>query len=188
MIGTNIFSAFILFFKLIIDILKEVNDMLCVLIMAGGVGSRFWPKSTEEKPKQFLKLVSNEKTMLQLTYERMNKLVPRDNIFIVTNERYIDLVKENIPGINSLNIITEPCSKNTEPCILLSALYLKKLKGDISNICVSFLYRSATLPSPSILQNSKLSGMRRIFSCKGQLRTLFPPKYITKSGIRLSLK
>ena len=111
--------------------------MLCALIMAGGVGSRFWPKSTEKKPKQFLKLVSNDKTMLQLTYDRMNKLISSDNIFIVTNEKYVEQVKENIPGINDINIITEPCSKNTEPCILLSALYLKNIKGDCNIVCVS---------------------------------------------------
>ena len=111
--------------------------MLCALIMAGGVGSRFWPKSTEKKPKQFLKLVSNDKTMLQLTYDRMNKLIPSDNIFIVTNEKYVEQVKENIPDIKDINIITEPCSKNTEPCILLSALYLKNIKGDCNIVCVS---------------------------------------------------
>ena len=110
--------------------------MLCALIMAGGVGSRFWPKSTEKKPKQFLKLVSNEKTMLQLTYDRMSKLIKPENIFIVTNEQYVDLVKENIPGINDINIITEPCSRNTEPCILLSSLYLKNLKGECNIVCV----------------------------------------------------
>ena len=111
--------------------------MLCALIMAGGVGSRFWPKSTEKKPKQFLKLVSSDKTMIQLTYDRMSKLIDPENIFIVTNEQYVDLVKENIPSISDINIITEPCSKNTEPCILLSTLYLKNLKGDCNIICVS---------------------------------------------------
>ena len=110
--------------------------MLCALIMAGGVGSRFWPKSTEKKPKQFLKLVSNDRTMIQLTYDRMRKLIEPENIFIVTNEQYVDLVKENIPEINDINIITEPCSKNTEPCILLSSLYLKRIKGDCNIVCV----------------------------------------------------
>ena len=120
--------------------------MLCALIMAGGVGSRFWPKSTAKKPKQFLKLVSNEKSMLQLTYDRMNKLIPEDNIFIVTNESYVELVKENIPNIKDVNIITEPCSRNTEPCILLSSLYLKNLKGECNIVCV---------PSDSYIRNEK---------------------------------
>lgn len=110
--------------------------MLCVVIMAGGIGSRFWPQSTPEKPKQFLKLLGN-KTMIQMTYERMEKLVPSDNIFIVTNSRYIDLIKEQLPSIKDINIITEPCSKNTAPCILLSALYIKNLYKEANVVCVS---------------------------------------------------
>ena len=110
--------------------------MLCAVIMAGGVGSRFWPQSTETKPKQFLKLLGN-KTMIQMTYERMNKLVPSENIFIVTNSHYRDLVKEQIPNINDINIITEPCSRNTAPCILLSTLYIKNLYKEANIVCVS---------------------------------------------------
>ena len=110
--------------------------MLCVVIMAGGIGSRFWPQSTETKPKQFLKLFG-DKTMIQMTYDRMSKLVPKENIFIVTNNRYIDLVKEQIPGIKDINIVAEPCSKNTAPCILLSALYINNLYKEANIICVS---------------------------------------------------
>ena len=110
--------------------------MLSVVIMAGGVGSRFWPQSTPEKPKQFLKLVGN-KTMIQMTYERMNRLVSSDNIFIVTNSHYVDLIKEQLPGIKDTNIITEPCGRNTAPCILLSALYIKNLYGESNVICVA---------------------------------------------------
>ena len=110
--------------------------MLCAVIMAGGIGSRFWPQSTPEKPKQFLKLFG-EKTMIQMTYDRIKKIVPEENIFIVTNDRYIDLVKEQIPSINEINIITEPCSKNTAPCILLSTLYIKNIYGEANIICLS---------------------------------------------------
>lgn len=110
--------------------------MLCVLIMAGGIGTRFWPQSTEKKPKQFLNLLSDS-SMLQMTYKRINKLVPSENIFIVTNYNYVDLVKEQIDGINDINIITEPCGKNTAPCILLSCLYIKNLYGDANIICIS---------------------------------------------------
>lgn len=110
--------------------------MLCVLIMAGGIGSRFWPQSTPEKPKQFLKLLG-ERTMIQMTYDRMNKLVPSENIFIVTNSHYIDLVKEQLPDIKDINIITEPCSRNTAPCILLSSLYIRNLYKESNIICVS---------------------------------------------------
>lgn len=110
--------------------------MLCALIMAGGIGSRFWPQSTPEKPKQFLKLIS-DKTMIQMTFERINKLIPSDNIFIVTNEKYVDLVKEQIPNIKDINIITEPCSRNTAPCILLSSIYIKNLLGEANIVCVA---------------------------------------------------
>lgn len=110
--------------------------MLSVVIMAGGIGSRFWPQSTPEKPKQFLKLLG-DKTMIQMTFDRMKKLVPSENIFIVTNSRYVDLVKEQLPEIKDINIITEPCSRNTAPCILLSALYIKNLYKESNVICVS---------------------------------------------------
>ena len=110
--------------------------MLCVLIMAGGIGSRFWPQSTEKMPKQFLKLLG-DKSMIQMTYERMKKVTSEENIFIVTNKNYVNLVKEHIKGINSNNIICEPCSKNTAPCILLSSLYLKKMYDETNVICVS---------------------------------------------------
>ena len=110
--------------------------MLCVLIMAGGIGSRFWPQSTEKKPKQFLKLLG-DKSMIQMTYDRMKKIAPKENIFIVTNQDYVELVKEQITEIKDYNIITEPCSKNTAPCILLSSLYIKKLHQEANVICVS---------------------------------------------------
>ena len=110
--------------------------MLCAVIMAGGVGSRFWPQSTESKPKQFLKLFG-DRTMIQMTYDRMNRIIPSENIFIVTNERYKDLVKEQLPNIKDINIIAEPCSKNTAPCILLSTLYIKNLYKEANIVCVS---------------------------------------------------
>lgn len=106
------------------------------LIMAGGVGSRFWPYSTPSKPKQFLKLI-NDKTMLQLTYERINKIISSDKIFIVTNSEYRNIVKEQIKGINDVNIICEPVGRNTAPCILFSCLYIKNLLGNINIACIS---------------------------------------------------
>lgn len=117
--------------------------MLCALIMAGGIGSRFWPQSTEKKPKQFLNLVG-EKTMIQMTYDRISKLVDKKQIFIVTNKKYVDLVKEQISDIKDENIIIEPSSKNTAPCILLSSLYIKKIYPN-ANIAV--------LPSDHIIAN-----------------------------------
>lgn len=110
--------------------------MLCALIMAGGVGSRFWPQSTPENPKQFLPLLG-EKTMLQMTYDRINKIVSKENIFVVTNYDYVQKVKEQIHEIRDENIITEPCSKNTAPCILLSTIYIRKIYGNANIVCVS---------------------------------------------------
>lgn len=110
--------------------------MLCALIMAGGVGSRFWPQSTPENPKQFLPLLGN-KTMLQMTYDRINKIVPKENIFIVTNYDYVPKVKKQIHGIRDENIIAEPCSKNTAPCILLSTIYIKNIYKNTNIVCIS---------------------------------------------------
>lgn len=117
--------------------------MLCALIMAGGKGTRFWPISTEEKPKQFLNLVG-EDTMLQMTYKRINKLIPKEKIFICTGERYINLVKEQLPRINDRNIIREPEARNTAPCITLSSLIIKRYYND-ANIVV--------LPADHLINN-----------------------------------
>ena len=110
--------------------------MLCALIMAGGIGSRFWPQSTEEMPKQFLKLLG-DKTMIRMTYDRINKLIPAENIFIITNDRYVEKIKKELPELPDINIITEPCSKNTAPCILLSSIYIKNLRGEVNIACIS---------------------------------------------------
>ena len=99
--------------------------MLCALIMAGGKGTRFWPLSTEEKPKQFLNLVGNN-TMIQMTVDRIIPIIPIERIFICTGERYVDLVKEQLPNLPERNIIIEPEGRNTAPCIELSALVIKR--------------------------------------------------------------
>ena len=103
--------------------------MLCALIMAGGKGTRFWPLSTEEKPKQFLKLVG-EDTMIQMSVKRLEKLIPIERIFIVTGSRYMDLVKQQLPNLPHRNIIIEPVGKNTAPCIALSAFHINKIYED----------------------------------------------------------
>ena len=117
----------------------------CALIMAGGKGTRFWPKSTEDKPKQFLKLVG-EKTMIQMTVDRVEKIIPIDRIFVVTCSKYVQLVKEQVPKLQEKNIIVEPVGRNTAPCILLAATYIKQIYKDV-NIAV--------LPSDHIMNNEK---------------------------------
>jgi mannose-1-phosphate guanylyltransferase len=119
--------------------------MLCALIMAGGKGTRFWPLSTEEKPKQFLKLVS-EDTMIQMSVKRLEKLIPIERIFIATGKRYMNLVREQLPKLPDGNIIIEPVGKNTAPCIALSAFHINKIYGDAT---------IAVLPSDHIIEDEE---------------------------------
>lgn len=100
------------------------------LIMAGGRGERFWPKSRANLPKQFLSLTQDGKTMIQQTVERILPLVEMEDIFIATNASYCDLVKEQLPDIPFENILCEPMSKNTAPCIGLGAIHIAKKYSD----------------------------------------------------------
>lgn len=88
-----------------------------VAIMAGGIGSRFWPQSRTAKPKQFLDILNTGKTLIQLTYERYLKLVPQENIYVVINDDYETLTKEQLPGLKDAQILKEPMRRNTAPCI-----------------------------------------------------------------------
>jgi len=103
------------------------------VIMAGGVGSRFWPMSVEERPKQFLDVLGIGKTLIQMTYERLSKVAPEQHIYIVTNERYVDLVKSQLPNLTHDQILTEPERKNTAPCITYAAakIYAKNEKANL---------------------------------------------------------
>ena len=107
--------------------------MLCALIMAGGKGTRFWPLSTEEKPKQFLNLIGEE-TMIQMTVNRIKPIIPIERVFVCTGEMYVDLVKEQLPELPEQNIIIEPEGRNTAPCIALSAFVIKKYYKDANMI------------------------------------------------------
>ena len=88
-----------------------------VAIMAGGIGSRFWPMSRTALPKQFLDVLNTGKTLVQWTYERYAKFIPAENIFIVTSEEYVEIVKQQLPLLPVENILAEPSKKNTAPCI-----------------------------------------------------------------------
>ncbi|MEX6586748.1 mannose-1-phosphate guanylyltransferase [Paraclostridium bifermentans] len=107
--------------------------MLCALIMAGGKGTRFWPLSTEEKPKQFLNLIG-EDTMIQMTVNRIKPIIPIDRIFVCTGEKYVDLVKEQLPELPETNIIVEPEGRNTTPCIALSSFIIKRYYKDANMV------------------------------------------------------
>lgn len=98
-----------------------------VAIMAGGVGSRFWPGSREARPKQFLDMLGTGKSLLRLTFERFLPICPADHIFIVTNAIYKDLVKEQLPELSDNQILCEPSRNNTAPCVCYTALKLADL-------------------------------------------------------------
>ena len=100
------------------------------VIMAGGKGERFWPRSRRNMPKQFLSLTDDGKTMIQLTVERIEPLVEIEDVFVVTNKDYKDLVKEQLPNLPEENIILEPMAKNTAPCIGLASMYIRKKYKD----------------------------------------------------------
>ena len=103
--------------------------MMYHVIIAGGVGSRFWPMSTENKPKQFLKLVNNE-SLISLTYERLLNISSANNIFIVTSNKYEKQIKEEIPNAKVENIIYEPSPKNTAPAIYLACKHILKIDNN----------------------------------------------------------
>jgi len=85
--------------------------------MAGGIGSRFWPLSTADRPKQFIDILGIGKTLLQLTFERFNRIIPAENFFVVTSERYKELVMEQLPQLQESQLLLEPLRRNTAPCI-----------------------------------------------------------------------
>lgn len=103
-----------------------INKNNYAILMAGGVGSRFWPVSREEFPKQFHDMLGTGKSLLQSTFNRLEKSVPAQNIFILTNAKYETLVKEQLPGIEERQIVLEPAMRNTAPCILLAGLKIQK--------------------------------------------------------------
>ena len=92
-----------------------------VVIMAGGVGTRFWPMSRVPHPKQFIDILGVGRTLLQQTYDRALSVCPKENIHIVTNAMYSDLVKEQLPELNEDQIVGEPARRNTAPCIAYAA-------------------------------------------------------------------
>lgn len=117
------------------------------IIMAGGKGERFWPMSTLDRPKQFLKLTDSDDTMIQMTIKRILPLINLEDIFIVTNEKYKNLISQQLTKLPKENIIYEPLSKNTAPCVALATSIIKKKYGN-ANIIV--------LASDHIIKNEKL--------------------------------
>ena len=97
----------------------------CV-IMAGGIGSRFWPMSRTQRPKQFLDILGTGQSLLQLTFDRFRNIIPKENIIIVTNKDYGPLVREQLPELPESNILLEPARRNTAPCIAYASYKIKE--------------------------------------------------------------
>jgi len=98
--------------------------------MAGGIGSRFWPMSRSNHPKQFLDILGTGKTLIQQTFDRYAKVVPPENVFIITSQEYVETVKKQLPSLPVENILAEPSRKNTAPCIAYIAFKLNQLNPD----------------------------------------------------------
>ena len=107
-----------------------------LVIMAGGVGSRFWPMSTAECPKQFIDVLGVGKSLLQLTMERFANIASPENVWVVTNEKYVDIVHEQLPDVPRTNILSEPCRRNTAPCIAYVSWRIKTRDAN-ANIVVT---------------------------------------------------
>ncbi|MFN3969268.1 mannose-1-phosphate guanylyltransferase [Flavobacterium sp.] len=107
-----------------------MNNNYYAILMAGGVGSRFWPVSTTDFPKQFHDMLGSGETLIQKTFSRLSKLVPMENILILTNERYNSLVLEQLPMVKQEQVLLEPAMRNTAPCILYASLKIQKLNPD----------------------------------------------------------
>ncbi|MDO5974383.1 mannose-1-phosphate guanylyltransferase [Flavivirga jejuensis] len=106
------------------------NKNYYAILMAGGVGSRFWPVSTQDFPKQFHDMLGTGDTLIQKTFHRLAKLIPEENIFILTNECYNDLVLEQLPSVTKRQVVLEPAMRNTAPCILYASLKIQKENPD----------------------------------------------------------
>lgn len=112
-----------------------MNDNYCI-IMAGGPGSRFWPVTQNDAPKQFLDIMGTGKSMLQTTVERFEKICPRDNIIIVTGTKFVERVHEQIPGLKPYQVLGEPYRRNTAPCIAYAAAVIRYMNPN-ANVVVT---------------------------------------------------
>ncbi len=132
-----IFSKTLLFSIFLRAKIKEnqMDNNYCI-IMAGGVGSRFWPLSRQSKPKQFLDILGTGKTLIRQTFERFAKFIPENNIMVVTSIKYRDLVKEQLPELSDNQILLEPLRRNTAPCVAYAAHKIKSVNPN-ANLVVA---------------------------------------------------
>lgn len=123
------------------------------IIMAGGIGSRFWPLSREEKPKQFVDAMGVGRTFIQLTYDRFSEFIPKENFFVLTGEVYKSLVLEQLPDLTPEQVLTEPCRRNTAPCIAYAMYKLRQIDPDaVAIVTPSDHYISNTVRFAEIMK------------------------------------
>ena len=142
-----------------------------VVIMAGGIGSRFWPLSTPEFPKQFIDILGCGRSLIQLTVDRFKGICPSENFWVVTNKDYVDIVQKQIPGIPSAHILAEPAARNTAPCIAWACWSIKQEDPD-ANVVVT--------PSDAVVMNPE--EFRRVIS--GALAFTSGHDFIVTIGIK----
>jgi len=154
--------------------MTQENMDIVVVIMAGGAGMRFWPLSTDEKPKQFLRLFG-ERTLLQLSYDRVAGLVPPERVLVLTSARYEDLVAEQLPQLPRQNIIGEPMRRDTAAAVALAALICQHRFGDV---VMAVLTSDHLIEPVEQFQRTLVSAARGAASSGGALYTFgIPPTF-----------
>ena len=123
---------------------NNIKIMNHVVIMAGGIGSRFWPLSTPEYPKQFIDILGCGRTLIQMTVDRFKGICSNTNFWVVTNEKYVSIVREQIPTIPASHILAEPAARNTAPCVAWACWEIRKEDSN-ANIVVT--------PSDAVVMN-----------------------------------
>jgi len=121
------------------------KDNFCV-IMAGGIGSRFWPMSKSTFPKQFHDILGSGKTLIQMTFDRFLNICPKENILVVTNEDYKELVLSQLPMMNENQVLCEPCMRNTAPCVAYANARIQAINSNAKIIVA---------PSDHLITNEK---------------------------------
>jgi mannose-1-phosphate guanylyltransferase len=150
-----------------------MNNNYYAIIMAGGIGSRFWPISRTSYPKQFIDILGTGKTLIQNTYERFLKICPKENIYVVTNESYTDLVKEQLPEMRDNQILTEPVMRNTAPCVAYGSFKIESLNPDAAIVVA---------PSDHLILNEDAF----ISAIEKSLQTALQYDYLITLGIKPS--
>jgi mannose-1-phosphate guanylyltransferase len=133
-----------------------MNENNYVVIMAGGIGSRFWPYSRNSNPKQFLDVFGTGKSLLQMTFERFLSIAPKDNIFIVSNDLYEHQIKSQLPDLTNDQILLEPNRRNTAPCIAYASYKIAKRNP---NACIVVTPSDHAIFNESAFQNAIMQGL-----------------------------